>query len=655
MFKEMKFYRLIITFFLAIPNFIFAQNLLPFDTISDVSPIQFGIFEAKNSIERYKILYDTHIKALELGVNVNYIDIDTLSIEIPDNSFPIPLTQRNDFHNLTLIVTNNSNKQFLFEHVQAVWDSVTVDKLMVEKRDFSAVPELMEGDYLLQLQDLKPWVEKRDGYQYGAYRKDIMVIRNGLAQNHSIASYSTDSTKLVALYCPTNANLKTVSNLTIIRDTSSSQKTYCFNFEGVNNLKLSNVKIITPNPKNFYADEAITITNSVNILMEDVIIEGTYSQKSKYGYGILMNNVWNSAFVRLRASAEWGIFGTNNLSNTTLRNCEINRFDIHCYGRDVFIYNTKFSKLYNQFSSVFGTVLFENCRFSNFIPVLIETSYNAYTGFDLKFKNCTFEATPLRNYLVSIGKLDSKANPRPELASKCWPNVQIQNMTVKVDNKISKVFLFYPKGSAPDNLSVDYINSVSISGLRFVYSDTAHLADFVVVNNPIKSKKAISYNINNLELIPNVQMMQKQAQKKYSYPGSLTINLFRKSTDPVNISKSRLNYSVYSNSQYNINFTDCQIGRVRNNSKTNGTKRHYNRCTIYLNNADDTRYYIDNQAVYDNCTFIPCNPKMFVAFHGNNNDVSIKNCRTTKSGPLLYKGKFNNSDLKKFVLKGASK
>lgn len=637
------------------PNYIFAQNFSFFDTIANVSPIQFGILEAKNNTDRYKILYNTHIKALELGVNVDYRDIDTLLIEIPNNSFPIPLTQRNDFQNLTLIVTNNSNKQFLFELVHSVWDTVTVDKKMVESRDFSAVSEIAEGDYLVQLQDLKPWIENRDGYSYGANRKDILVIRDGFAQNRPIASYSTDSTKLIALYCPTNANLKTVSNLTIIRDTSSSQKTYCFNFEGVNNLKISNLKIITSNPKNFYADEAISISNSVNILVEDVVIDGTYSQISKYGYGILMDNVWNSAFVRLRASADWGIFGTNNLSNTTLRNCEINRFDIHCYGRDVFIYNTKFSKLYNQFSSVFGTVLFENCRFKNFIPVLIETSYNAYTGFDLKFNNCTFEATPLRNYLVSIGKLDSKPNPRPELASKSWPNVQIQNMTVKVDNKISKVFLFYPKGTVSDNLAVDYINSLSINGLRFVYSDTAHLADFVIVNNPIKSKKAISYNINNLELIPNTQMMQKQAQKKYSYPGSLTINLSRKNTDPINISKSRLNYSVYTNSQYNIHFTDCQIGMVRNNSKTNGTKRHYNRCTLYLNNADDLRYYIDNQATYDNCTFIPCNPKMLVAFHGNKNDVSIKNCRTTKSGPLLYKGKFNNSDLKKFVLIGAAK
>jgi hypothetical protein len=43
---------------------------------------------------------------------------------------------------------------------------------------------------------------------------------------------------------------------------------------------------------------------------------------------------------------------------------------------------------------VFGTVLFDGCRFTDFVPVLLEPTYNAYTPFTLVFKDCTFDAIP---------------------------------------------------------------------------------------------------------------------------------------------------------------------------------------------------------------------------------------------------------------------
>lgn len=590
-----------------------------------------------------------------MGVDVDYRNIDTLVVEIVDQAQPILLTRQNNFSGLKLIVKNNAKKHYLFEMAENTWDTISLNPDHIETGDFSTVQKISHGVHLLQLQDDFPWVGKREGYSYGATRKDIILVVDGVAQNCPISSYSTDSTMLNALYCTTDDELKTVSNITIIRDSSSTEKTFCFRFDGVNNLKINKITIITPNPKNMYADESVVFTNSVNILAEDITINGTYSRKSNYGYGIMMNNVWNSAFVRLKATADWGIFGTNNLSNTTLRNCDINRFDVHCYGRDAYIYNTKFSKLYNQFSSMYGTLLFENCRFTEFIPVLIETSYNAYTGFDVIFKNCTFEASPLRNYLISVGKIDNQVNPRPELSAKCWPNVQIQNMVVKVDKKVSKVVLFFPKGTAADKLELDYINKIDINGLRMVYSDTSNFADFVISNTPVKTKKTLRYSIKKLELIPSVSYMMRQNTRKYHYPGSLILDLGKSKKDMVTISDSRLNYNVNKNCDYNITYNNCQLGMVRNNPKSNGAKRYYNSCTLYLNNADDAKYYIDNHAVYDKCTFIPCNPKMYVWFYGKDNDVTMKNCTAKKVGSLLYKGRLDNSNLRKYTLKGAAK
>lgn len=655
-FANIKCVRILLSFFLLttwtlslaqLPD----KNLIP----RTLSPFDFGLGEAETDSARYEVLYNTHLQAVLTGASVSYQGIDSLVVEVTGNSLPILLSGRNDFNDLHLTVRNSAKPHFLFSMKDTLWKAVPLTAVMADSGDFSGMDEFSKGTHLVVLEDLHPWVEKRAGYRYGTIRKDILLVRDGHAVNAPVSSYSTDSTLLNAMAHPTDETLKTISNITILRDTSSMAKTYCFDIEGVNNLTVSNVRVYTPDTKNMYADAVFNIQNCTNLTFEDVLIEGTYSRTSNYGYGIQMNNVWNSIFVRLTAHANWGIFGTNNLSNTTLRNCDINRFDIHCYGRDVFIYDCRFSKLYNQFSSLYGTLLFDNCRFTDFVPVLIETSYNAYTGFNLVFKNCTFDALPMRNYLVSMGKVDNQRNSRPELYEKCWPNVSIQNMTVNVSDKISKVILFYPRGEAARQISVGYISTVQINGLKFVYPDTVHLADFVISNTDVTSTKSINYDLRNIVLIPSLERMKRQAEKKYVYPGSLAVNLRRSRNDVVNVSQSRLNYNVNTNSQYNIHYDNCHIGMIRYNSKTNGTKRNYNRCTLYLNNADDARYYIDNQAVYYRCTFVPCNAKMFVSFYGVSNDVIIKNCKSTRKTTLFYQGQKDNIELKGFVLKGNEK
>lgn len=631
-----------------------AQTELDMDSVQYISPFDFGLAEATTDSARYEVLYQTHLAALAAGVDVSYEGIEELTIEVSAGSKSIPLTRNNDFHGMTLIVKNNAQKCYLFEMIQAAMP-VELDKKMVDEGDFRDVDSLAEGNWLLILEDETPWVANRAGYAYGATRKDILLVQDGKAKNAPIAPYNTDTTHLKASYCPATTELKTIVNLTIRRDTSATYKTKCLYVEGQNNVKVSNVQLFTPQNSTMYADEALTFVNCTNVKMEDVLIDGTYSQEKKYGYGIMMNNVWNATFLRLTGHAQWGIFGTNNMNNTTLRDCDINRFDIHCYGKDIFIYNCKFSKLYNQFSSVFGTVLFDGCRFVNFVPVLIETSYNVYTPFDLTFKNCVMEAGVSRNYLVSIGKLNNQSVSRPELSSKCWPNVHIQNLIVNVPDKVSEIMLFKPTGEITYTKSVDYVSQVKIDGLSFHYSGSGHAANFIISSARVASAKTIQYDIRNMDILPVPNAQIKQATKKYVYPASLTINLFRKNEDVIKILNSRLNYNVLTNSKHNIRFTSCTVGMIRYDSSPNNTKRVYKQCTLYLNNADDNRYYIDNHAEYEKCTFIPCNAKMFVDFYGAKNDVTIKNCKTTRATALFYRGSSNNAELKSFQLKGEKK
>ena len=228
-------------------------------------------------------------------------------------------------------------------------------------------------------------------------------------------------------------------------------------------------------------------------------------------------------------------------------------------------------------------------------------------------------------------------------------------MTVNVANKVSKVILFEPKTPISSNVSVDYISAIKIDGLKFHYADTSHLADLVISNKTVKSSNSINYDLKKVTLIPTTKQMKRQAVKKYSYPGSLIFKLRHSKSDKINIADSRLNYNVNENSSYNIKYTDCEIGMIRYNSTSNGTKRNYNHCTLYLNNADDARYYIDNQAIYYKSTFVPCDSRMLISFYGSNNSVSIRDCKTTRKGKLFYHGSSDNRELKDHKVVGTAK
>lgn len=645
---------LLLLLFLAMKIPVLAQNQPTPDSTKNqsLSPIDFGLFEAQSDSERYEVLYKTHVAALKEGVEVDYTGIDKLTIEVHAEAKRIPLGKYSDFKGLQLLVKNKSKTCYLFE-LQQKTQKINIDKNLLDGYDFSSVPELATGLYQLVVEDANLWVEKREGYSYGATRRDILLICDGQSRNHPIASYSTEYSNPVCSFCMVDEDEQSVviQNLTFVRDEGNTYKVFPFIISQQNNLLIKNVTLKTPESK-MVADAAINIENCTNVTLENITINGTYSRSDYYGYGIQMNNVWNSRFVRLNAQAKWGIFGTNNMNSVTLKKCDINRFDIHCYGRDVLMEDCKFKNLYNQFSSFYGTLSYKKCRFVNFVPVLLEPSYNAYTPFNLNMEDCVFDANANRYFLVSTGKLDGLANTRPELAKKCWPNVTIKNMIVNVPDEVNQIVIFYPKTKQEKEGVVSSVNKLIINGLKFNYSGSGHAASLYVSSRYVKLAQPYQCEISHLDILPFSDAKITQAQTRNSYPASLHLNIRYSSKDIIKVTKSRLNYNVKANEAYNIVFERCTLGLVRNTQANNSARRTYKNCNIYLNCSDDIFYFIDNHAVYTGTLFIPCDPKRQVSFMGSNNDVVIKDCRVRDRSRLMFKGSVDNKEFKSFQLKG---
>ena len=228
-----------------------------------------------------------------------------------------------------------------------------------------------------------------------------------------------------------------VKNLTLIRNSSSSQVTKCFCLENIDNVRISNITVKTKeNPYKLYGDGIFIFNNCTNLDIKNVKIEGTYSLTDKYGYGINMDNVWNCSFSNLYGHAVWGIFGNNNVNVAKLYDCNINRMDVHCYGRDISCYRCIFKDYYNQYSSVYGTILYDHCYFENFLPYLNGGTYNAYVPVTVYMKDCNWIVTKKNNCIVDMRypydkqNINEKAIMRQELAIRHVPLVKTKNLHV---------------------------------------------------------------------------------------------------------------------------------------------------------------------------------------------------------------------------------
>lgn len=338
---------------------------------SSISPVKMGILEAASGEQRYAILYNAHKKAMESGVQVDYRGLDTLELTISKGSKSIPLGEYTDFKGVVFKVHSKDMGNFyLFSKTQQATPVEISDFSYIDKGDFRAIDALNKGNRMLIIEDVNPWVDNRRGFNYGVNRKDNIVLRSGLAQNRACSAYNNAYSKPICKYVTIDKKQKTFSNVELIRTSNSTSKTFLVRFDNQYNVRIENVKVYTPQGSGLYGDVAITFTNCAKVSLNNIVISGTYSLPDKYGYGISMDNVYDSDFNRIVGNASWGVFGNNNVNTSTLRNSHVNRFDVHCYGREITMENCLFDQSGFLYSSIYGQVTFKSCIFRNVFPCL---------------------------------------------------------------------------------------------------------------------------------------------------------------------------------------------------------------------------------------------------------------------------------------------
>ena len=489
---------------------------------SSVSPVKMGILDAKMGVERYNILYEAHIKALEKGVRVDYSGIDTLRLDIPMKAKSIPLGYNTDFKGVVFIVNNNvPGNFFLFTRAQKA-EPVTLKRLAdIDNGDFRDYSELRTGRKMLIIEDKNPWIENRRGFNYGMNRRDILVLKNGKALNQTCTVYDNAYTNAVCTYVPMSKRETSFSNLEFYRTEATTAKTFLVKFENESNIHISKIKMVTPEGSGLYGDTEIFLKNCANVSIDNIQIEGSYSMKDKYGYGISMDNVYYVIMDNIIGDAPWGVFGNNNVNCSVLKNSHVNRYDNHCYGRDFFFENCMFDKSGFLYSSIYGDVKFEKCTFKYVFPCLNRIDFNAYSPFNITFSNCDFFFDNSHYAFVNLSDIDDIQNPRYELSDKCLPNVRIENCSINLSPGIKYAFAFYVGGcmySKPiKGLKAISLNSITVKGsdiplkLFNTHVRTYNIIDLIIENVEYKEG---NNSIPNYRFVNETMLNRNEPTKK---------------------------------------------------------------------------------------------------------------------------------------------
>ena len=484
-------------------------NALPGGTIS---PFDYGLREATTGEARYEALYKAHCAAVALGLELDYGGVGTVELTVPAGAKALPLPDNTDFKGTVFRVLDNAQKAYLFS-MEKVFSRVAVSGTQIDAADYSGVPALSGGLHLLRILDDQHWVNDREGFDHPADRADVVLIRDGIGSNGPVASYDTPATRINAEYCEADDARKTFCNVTLVRDAASTQIVNLLSVRGINNLYLGNVRVETPSGTGIYGDTAIDIRHCTNLTCEDVTFDGLYCDDHETGYGLSINNTWNAVFRRIHSHNRWAAFGCNNMQDSFLEDSDVERFDVHCYGRNITVRNSTLTGKGIPCSSIFGTVLCENVTFSDCFAYSMRTEYNAFTPFDIVLRNCEL-ISGSQHALVNLGKYEAKINPRPELAKKNMPNLEVDGLTVRLIAGASTFSLYHLSDTPkyPDPLG--HVSRIKVKDLSYVFKTNTAVRTYVTYM-PVTIENPCLVEFNHVDFLP----------EGASGPARVTINL----------------------------------------------------------------------------------------------------------------------------------
>lgn len=623
--------------------------------LDDLNPLSFNI-NLLDWTSTYDLLYSLHTTAISMGVNVNYKDVRRINIEIPSVFNSIPLSNTTDFNNCEFHIRNNSKDCYLFARGdERPLITLDIDPILLKGVDYSSVPELNNGKFILIVKDNNLWSKRiLNQGDLNIYRYDVIIIQDGFARNIPIQPYDTiDSDPIFYAVDVREDKNPTICNGKFFRE-NSTKLTNLFNIKKVDGMMIKDLYVYTDKnnvPKDMKADATFYFNFVTNLTLDNVYQMNTYSDAANaitHGYFLSVFNGFNIKLININAhDNDWGVIGCRCINTAFVDKSSINRFDIHTYGTHVTIRDSIISNKFCQIGDYYGDIVFDNCIFNKCSsPLVHEHTYNYMTKYNIYLKNCTINGSDnLVHYLYSHMDV---APIRVEQNKKYLPNIYIEGLTVNLlKDKVFKLILNngnWKKSSLYEgiyglenvvlkNLVINYDKDDSreytYMNLQYEQIDLLSCPNIVIDNcvfgKVIKGSelKLINSNLNVETLRVQYTLLRPNTKGKFTIKNSLMAlptkeycpyDFIVENSDIINVRTSSLEENKYNNYM----FVNCNL--------------HFNR---YGKTLDDG--YAGN---YVNCKFLMYRDKPSIYFESilDNWETNIINCSTNKQdyGTILH-------------------
>lgn len=317
-----------------------------FDTMfaarTALSPISFGLTGIGDETE---IIRTTHVAANTLGVPVSYAGIASFSVQA--NAI-IPVATSVDFAGAQVVVLNGifgdhagTTRQILFQIRDpatpvVVTSAAAATASGLEAGSLTACAQFFAGPGMCYLEAVSggPLVSNRGETGLAQYGQVFKVTRSGVS-THPLSASMEDVTSMdLRTRAMPASGWITLSNLRTDPSQYNRQTIYDI---GRNQVKVDGFSV-------FGAVGATYLEGTQQIIQVSDACDLVFSRitgLAQEGSGTYVIGLSRAADVLIEdcsvSGPGWGWMGNNNVNGLTVRNCHLNRVDVHAGGHNIFV------------------------------------------------------------------------------------------------------------------------------------------------------------------------------------------------------------------------------------------------------------------------------------------------------------------------------
>ena len=528
-------------------GYIFENLVLKGKVGCDIKASYWGWYDGYSNVEqgnnnanflKFKSLFDI---IYETRYNIIF-DVESIYLEYKD-TIKLENHKTYDFNGLHLYARSTTLSRYLFT---AIGDG-SVEHYGGQKTTYKKISDALQDEMFTNKQGLMFLDDKiplyyratnNDSYR----RRDVLLVQNNELTTTPIMEYDNDpDTDVEISIMPISKGGFKFGNLKFDRSGATEITplvwiSYCYRPEFYNIILDSthhewhdNCESGTIRLEWVYAPYLHDI--SANMCLGDIV--GT----NQPNYNFVFQGATNVVLERVYANSKWHSFGNRCVNGVVCRDCVLDQWDNHVYGKNFFFENCTFFTDHLGTPEV-GIMKFVHCRFKHSkIGYTSDSDVASYPTHRI-FEGCIFEdqETPL----VRVSKLYTPENPRQLIVSEKFPSLTLRDCILNVskerstyvlyethqdnlgmingkemaDINIENLIIDYPfggPGGYTDTLRILLTNyqpfkvNVKIDGMKSIKKDSR-----VFLSTETLTRGSVQINRNQLEII--------------NYPATLKIN-----------------------------------------------------------------------------------------------------------------------------------